>query len=166
MDKIIIADAGPLIALAGINNLSLLSNLFSTVWVTSSVKEECLAKSGKDSSNIAKAIEMGWLKEKEVIVNPDLYSNYLGDGEISSIEWAKQLTSEKCPCLIILDDKLARKYAFECKLNFIGTVSLLDIAEKKGLIKSAELLIQQISLNGYRISINILQQVRLQYGDI
>ncbi len=165
MDKIIIADAGPLIALAGVDQLSLLSDLFSTVWITTSVKEECLAKSGKDSNNIAKVIKMGWLKEKEIFVSPNLYSNSLGDGEISSIEWAKKLTSEDCSCLIILDDKLARKYAFEAKLNFIGTVRLLDIAEKKKLIESAELLIKKISSNGYRISVDILQQVRLQYGN-
>ena len=166
MDQIIIADAGPLIALAGVNRLSLLSDLFSTIWITTSVKEECLAKSGKDSSDIKEAIEVGWLKEQEVIISPDLYSTCLGDGEISSIEWAKQLTSRDCSCLLILDDKLARKKAFESNLNFIGTVSLLDIAEKKRLIKSAELLIQQISLNGYRISVDILQQVRLKFGNL
>ena len=131
MDKIIIADASPLIALAGVNQLNLLSNLFSTVWLTTLVKQEYLAKSGEDSKNITEAIEMGWLKEKEIIISPNLYSNSIGDGEISSIEWAKQLTEKDCSCLIILDDKLARKYAFKAKLNFIGTVRLLDIAEKK-----------------------------------
>jgi hypothetical protein len=38
------------------------------------------------------------------------------------------------------NDKLARKYTFEAKLNFIGAVRLLDITKK--LIKSAKLLIQ------------------------
>jgi len=58
LDKIIIADAGPLIALAGVNQLNLLSDLFSSVWITTSVKEECLAKSGKDTMNIDSAIKM------------------------------------------------------------------------------------------------------------
>lgn len=58
MARIIIADAGPLIALSAIDGLSILRLLFSEVTVTESVKDECLAKTGLD----AQRIHDGYLK--------------------------------------------------------------------------------------------------------
>ena len=43
MARIVITDAGPLIALAGIDALFILQSLFSEVSVAESVKCECLA---------------------------------------------------------------------------------------------------------------------------
>lgn len=59
-----------------------------------------------------------------------------------------------------MDDLLARKQAVKLGLAFIGTVRLLDIAEKQGIIADAEAVIDAISSTGYRISKNILQQLR------
>lgn len=163
MVKIIIADAGPLIALAGVNKLEILRELFSITWITTSVKEECTAKTGKDTAQIISALSEGWLREKNrfrLTSPPKKLSGSLGQGEVDTIEWARELTQQKAASLIILDDRLARKYALELGLNFIGTVRLLDIAEQKGLIDNAESLIEKISSNGYRISTEILKVIR------
>ena len=166
MVKIIIADAGPLIALAGVNKLEILRELFSITWITTSVKEECTAKTDKDTEQIISALSEGWLREKtwlRLTSPPKKLSGSLGQGEVDTIEWAReltQLTQQKAASLIILDDRLARKYALELGLNFIGTVRLLDIAEQKGLIENAEALIEKISSNGYRISTEILKVIR------
>ena len=45
MARIVIADAGSLIALAGIDQLHLLKALFASLCVTESVRDECLARS-------------------------------------------------------------------------------------------------------------------------
>ncbi len=164
MGKIVIADAGPLIALAGVGQLKIFKELCSTIWITTSVKKECTIKAGKDIESILSALSEGWLKEEKFQYdlthsekNPP---KSLGQGEIDTIEWGKQLAQGNISCLAIIDDRLARKYAHESGLNFIGTVRVLDIAEKKDLIDSAELLIEQISSNGYRISADILTVIR------
>lgn len=164
MAKIIIADAGPLIALAGVNKLGILRELFTTTWLTTSVKDECIVKPGKDTDLIISALDDGWLKEKEIqfqlALSQKSPQRSLGRGEIDTIEWARQLIRQKISSLIILDDRLARKFALESGLDFIGTVRLLDIAQQKGLIENAELTIKEISSNGYRISPEILKLIR------
>ena len=111
---------------------------------------------------ILTALKDGWVKENNVQTNSLQSPRSLGKGEIDTIEWAKQLAAQEIVCLLILDDRLARKYAAESGLYFIGTVRLLDIAEQKGIINSAESTINTISSNGYRISPDILKHLRNQ----
>jgi predicted nucleic acid-binding protein len=59
-----------------------------------------------------------------------------------------------------VDDRLARRQALAYDLNIIGTVRLLDIAEKQGIIPSAEQIIFEMADQGYRISPTLLQQIR------
>ncbi len=179
MVKVVIADAGPLIALAKINRLDILQSLFTTIWITTSVKNECIAKPGKDSELIISALSShinnlevnpevnsselkteAWIQEKEIQSDGQNYPKSLGMGEIDSLELAKQLIEQNKECLIILDDHLARKFAVKSKLPFIGIVRLLDIAEQHGIIEDAELIIDKISSNGYRISKKILKLIR------
>ena len=175
MVKVVIADAGPLIALAKIDRLDILQSLFSTIWITTSVKNECIAKPDKDSGLIISALSshinspevnsselktIAWIQEKEIQTDRQYYPKSLGMGEIDSLEWAKRLIEQNKECLVILDDHLARKFAVKSKLPFIGIVRLLDIAEQQGIIKNAELIINKISSNGYRISKEILKLIR------
>jgi predicted nucleic acid-binding protein len=55
-------------------------------------------------------------------------SRSLGDGEKEAIYLAIQYKN----ALIIIDDRLARKQVAKLNLAFIGTVRLLDMAEKQG----------------------------------
>jgi predicted nucleic acid-binding protein len=156
--RIVIADAGPLIALAGINQLSLLHSLFPALHMTGSVRDECLAKPGNDTDRIQAAVDEGWLIVKTGHDNLPPLSPALGAGESDSIQLAMQAPKDT---LLIMDDRLARRYALAKDLYIIGTVRLLDLAEKRGLIQSAEEAISDMKSNGYRISIDLLQRIRI-----
>ena len=153
MAHIIIADAGPLIAFAKTDNLQLLQKLFAQVWISRSVEKECLAKPGQDTEQITLAIDDGWLIVKTVSKSHTQTPNALGSGEKDSIQLALQSPE---PSLLILDDRLARRHALKHELNIIGTVRLLDIAEKQGQISSAEQIIHDMCNQGYRISSRLL----------
>ena len=157
MAHFIIADAGPLIAFAGTNNLQLIQQLFGQVWITHSVERECLAKPGQDAERIAIAIEDGWLLVKTAPESEVLIPDALGAGERDSIKLALQSPESS---LLIMDDRLARRQALAYELNIIGTVRLLDIAEKRSLIASAEQLIHNMRNHGYRIAPQLLLQIR------
>ncbi len=157
MAQIIIADAGPLIAFAKTKHLLLLQQLFGQVWIPSAVKKECLAKPGLDADRIAIAIKDSWLVVKAVPESQLLVPNALGAGELDSIQLALQSPKTS---LLIIDDRLARRQALTYGLNIIGTVRLLDIAEKQGIIPNAEQLIQVMREQGYRISLKLLEQIR------
>jgi len=154
---IVIADAGPLIALAKINQLHLLPALFTTVSITQAVADECLRSQSGDAVLIKQALESGWLKRVD---NPDFkhpLSRSLGLGEQSSIEYALQTDSK---ALLIMDDALARKQALRRELTIVGTAALLFTAQRKELIADAEALIAELNQVGYRISATVIAQLK------
>ena len=159
MAHLVIADAGPLIALAGIDRLDLLRDLFGRVTVPGAVRRECLAKEGKDRARIEAAIEVGWLavqaRGPEIPQMPLMPS--LGSGERGAIALAMEEPAER---LLILDDRLARRYALRRGLSLIGTVRVLVLAEGRGLIRSAAHCIEAMAGNGYRISPELLDSIR------
>ena len=157
MARVVIADAGPLIALACIDTLTLLRELFEEIFIVEAVRDECQAKPGDDSRRISRAIEDGWLKVVSRIGADQPLSPSLGIGESDSLRFAQQ---DPEGSLLIMDDRLARRYALGRGLNIIGTVRLLDVAEQLGKIDSAERLINEMAECGYRISVDLLKKVR------
>ncbi len=156
MARIVIADAGPLIAFASIDALSVLRGLFSGIYVTESVKE-CQGKPGIDARRIEAAVDEGWLVISHQVAGAAPLSPALGVGESDSIRLALETREES---LLIVDDRLARRYALKQGLNIVGTVRLLDLAEQRYLIDSAEQCIREMAIVGYRISVEILNLIR------
>ncbi len=155
----IIADAGPIIALAKINQLDLLQQLFSEVLLTESVKNEVLTSQSNDVLLIKTAIDNGWLR---CVTDPKLetvISRSLGLGEKTAIELALQ-SSEGA--LLIMDDLLARKKALRYQLNIVGTAMLIYSAENKQLISNADELIDELRLKKYRISKQVIDSIKRQ----
>ena len=157
MAGIVIADAGPLIAFAAVDQLDLLRKLFGTVQVAESVRRECAAKPAADSHRIEQAVADGWLVEQAHIPDKDTAPSSLGTGEWSSIRLAERDPEDS---LLILDDRLARRYAIARGLKVVGTVRLLVLAENQALIQDAANVIRQMRGHGYRISPQLLEQVR------
>jgi predicted nucleic acid-binding protein len=157
MARVVIADAGPLIAFAGINRLDVLRRLFSQIRIAESVRNECLVAKGLDAQRIAGGIQDGWL----VVVTGGSESlpltPSLGLGESDSMRVALEDPGHS---LLVMDDRLARRYALLKGLNVVGSVRLLDIAQRRGLILSAEDCIRQMADLGYRVSIDLLERIR------
>jgi predicted nucleic acid-binding protein len=154
---VVIADAGPLIALSKIKHLHILKDLFSEILLTQAVADECLRVKSDDAVLIKQAITLGWLK---CVDNPDFkhaLSSSLGLGELSSIEYALQ---NKENTLLILDDALARKQAIRKELTIIGTAAIVFTAQRKGLISDSEAVIDQLNQVGYRISSAVVSQIK------
>lgn len=156
MARVVIADAGPLIALARLEALSLLASLFGSAVVPAAVNDECLAKEGEDSRRIDEAFKAGWLRvEGPAMPLPEMPRS-LGEGEKQAIALAQSHPQS----LLILDDRLARRQAARLELAFMGTVRLLFIAEQRGLFTSAEQGVETLRRSGYRISPDILRRIR------
>ena len=144
-------------ALAGIDQLGLLQQLFGHIGILETVRDECFAKPGCDAERIEVAIAEGWLIVETWPKASSALLPSLGIGESDSIRLAMEKPDNS---LLILDDRLARRYALKQGLHIIGTVQLLDLAEQHGLIASAEESIQKMAEFGYRISIELLRKLR------
>ncbi len=154
---VVIADAGPLIALAKIKHLYLLKDLFSEIVITQAVADECLRVQSNDAVLIKQALDADWLK---CVANPlfqHVLSRSLELSEQSSIEYALQSESNT---LLILDDALARKQAMRKELVIVGTAAILFTAQRKALINDAEAVIAELNQVGYRISTAVVSQLK------
>ena len=154
---VVIADAGPLIALAKINQLHLLTALFPEILITQAVADECLRGQSADAVLIKQALDLGWLQRVDNPIFKHPLSRSLGLGEQSSIEYALQNEGDT---LLILDDALARKQALRKQLVIVGTAALLFAAQRKALIADAEAVIAELNQVGYRISAAVVAQLK------
>lgn len=131
----LIADTGPIIALAKIKHLDLLHVLFEQVRIPTKVYRELMAKIGEESREIDKALDEFILISKEILrikkIEPAIQD--LDQGEREVIELA--YTYNK-PVLLLMDDKLGREAAKQLKLNVTGSIGILLKAKKEGAISN------------------------------
>ena len=153
----VISDAGPLIALAKVDSLFVPRDLFSRIRIPEAVWLECVQKTGADSRRIEQAANAGWLNVMSVSTRRS-HPPSLGSRETEAIQLA--LESERA--LLIMDDRLARREATRRGLDYIGTVRMLHLAEQRSIVDDAEATIQRMAECGYRISPQILRQLRAQ----
>jgi len=150
MNKIIISDASCLIALSNIDQLNILRDLYKEIIITEEVKDEFgdelpIWINTQKVKNIAKK------KELETI---------LDKGEASSIALSLEIENS----LLIIDESKGRKIANSLNLQIIGTIGVLILANKKGLIKDLISVILKLVNKGFRLSDSLVNKIIDQYG--
>ncbi|MBK8453945.1 MAG: hypothetical protein WAQ53_13930 [Thiofilum sp.] len=124
---IVIADASPLIALARIEHLHLLQNLFGQVKITEIIKLEIVSnRAFAEVALLQAALDAGWLQ----VCQPDLgemakteligLAEGLDPGEKSAIQWASSLKSAGEAIILIIDEAKGRKVARRLSLDILG----------------------------------------------
>lgn len=162
MAAIVIADASPLIALARVEGLGWLQQLFNHVLVTEVVLGEVLTGRYPDTeAPIQGALAAGWLTVVAVSSSepplPDL-----DEGEASSIRLA--LASEG-PALLLIDERFGRAVAQELGLHVAGTAAVIGLARQRGLIASAWQVFAALHASDFRLAPAVIQAVLDRCGD-
>jgi predicted nucleic acid-binding protein len=176
MKHLLIADAGPLIALSRIQRLDLLQQLFRRVTITPVVARE-LGCGGPveverqelpaGTSVLNQALEDGWL----TISDPDGSVPYrplnpgVDAGEASAIGLALQQQAAGDEILLLIDDRCGRAEARHRGLAIIGTAALLVLAKERGLIEACAPLLSALREQGYYLSDGLIQAVLSQVGE-
>jgi predicted nucleic acid-binding protein len=161
--SVVIADAGPLIALSRIDALDLLRGLFGQVLVTEEVRDEALpAADYPGKAFIAQGFEAGWLvcpgpfETSWQPTNPGLDA-----GERSAIAAAMQMPG----CLLIIDDRAGRAEAKSHQVAIIGTAAVIGLAKLQGLIPAARPVLERLQPAGYFIHPRIIEAVLQDVGE-
>ncbi len=160
MNRIIIADAGPLIAFARLHQIGLLAQLSGRVLVTDIVFRECAGRS--DFPEGALILEAVSKKRLELCTAPDFsaYAQMIDAGEASAIAAAIDFG-----CGVLMDDKAGRKMATNAGVPVIGTVGVLVLAKRKGLIPLVAPLLENLSASGYFLSEEIIAAALAASGE-
>lgn len=162
--NIVIADAGPIIALSRISKLHIFHRLFQQVVITKTVRDEILDNDhhlGK--SAIKEAINAGWIQVKAVDLMEWKPVNVGVDaGESSAIFLACQSNE---PTLLIIDDQAGRAEACYHHIAIIGTAAAIGIAKEQGIINSARDVLMEMCDAGYYIGASIIKTVLDDIGE-
>lgn len=169
--RIVIADAGPLIALARLDRLVLLRELFDEVAMCDAVAREVLdGGEFTDATRIRSAIDQGWLRVQAIaFALPDVADSGLaglGAGESSSILWAMTLRDAGLETLLLVDDRQAREAARRRHLEVLGIAGVLAMARRAGLIDALRPLLDALRADGYFLSPAVVEAaLRMAHED-
>jgi predicted nucleic acid-binding protein len=147
---IVLANAGPLIALGKPNRLELLADLYHEVHITPVVYDEVVTRGLARSAPEALTVRLfwqhyGWPVVEVAAAMLDAYtpSVILDPGEHELLALAQTLTAP----LVLLDDEVARTEARRLQIQVRGTLGILVQAYRAQLLTFAqvELLMQTIA---------------------
>jgi predicted nucleic acid-binding protein len=153
-NQLLVADTSPLLALARIDFLESLSNLFSSVCVTQTVLNECLMKpTRKDAKSIQIAITQNWLIP---VSDPQVRESlsHLDRGEQTALEYALNSSAT-----VLIDEHLGRLAAKAHQLNVIGTLGILLLAKRKGWIPAIKPKLNELVASGYFLSDKLIAEI-------
>lgn len=156
---IVIADSSALVALSICNCLQLLDTLFGEVNVAQDVYDEvCIAN--KEESQTLKTYLTGKVSSAPVSINIEK-STGLGKGELASIRLYKHLSAD----LLLIDDARAKKVAYLNNLEVMGSLGVLLLAKKQGLIVTVEPLLKRLRYSDIFFSDQLLDQLLVMAGE-
>ena len=165
MQRIVIADASALIALAKIEHLFILQGLFGEIWLAPTVLVKLrLAEFAATGSALQAALDADWLR-----VNPAPTANTpltgLDAGETESILQALHAQLQGDAVLLIIDEQTGRAAARELGLTIAGTAAVIGVAKQRSLIPSARAVFEALLKTDFRISADIIRQVLTNVGE-
>jgi hypothetical protein len=155
---VIVSNASPLIVLLKINKLFILKELFEKVVIPDAVYKEITAKEhDKLVFDKLKWVEIRRVRKTEMI---NLLEKLIDKGEAEAVVLAKELNAT-----LLIDDAKARKYAKLVNIEVIGTLGLLKMAKKNGLVQSVRKVIDDILTEGYYIEDRLVRKILKDIGE-
>lgn len=161
----VVCNAGPLIALSKLHQLSLLAPLYGAVQVPQAVYDEVVTAGLARGATDALAVRLFWDQQgwPIVAVPHDTVQKYLPSvvldpGEIEVLALAQTLNDP----LVLLDDETARSEARRLGMQVRGTLGVLVEAFRRDLLSLAhiELILQEIAVRpDIWISATLCQQI-------
>lgn len=145
---IVVANAGPLIALAQLGQIELIGIIFGKIHIPPAVQNE-VVKLG-DNRPGAKAVSKApWITvvtvQSRIVVQ--LLQERLDLGESEAVALALELRAD----LLLMDEARGRRVAEMQGIKKIGTIGTLLVAKDKGLISSVTPLLDKLRVCGFRM---------------
>ena len=152
----VVVNASPLICLSKSGLLDLLPSLFKKIVVPDLVVKEVMAKGGV-GPNLEK-----WINRiEDVAIAPQVASWDMGDGESAVLSFA---FSNK-EYWAVIDDREARRCAMSLGCRFTGTVGIIVLAKRRGIITSVSDSLEKLKNAGLWLSDSFVEDVCKKAGE-
>lgn len=156
-----IINASPLIFLSRSQHLDLLQTFASEIWIPEPVAMEIMHRGQQDIT--ARAIEQTeWLITKPISSIPTIITEWrLGAGESSVLALAAKHSGTEA----IIDDLVGRKCAASLNIPVRGTLGIVLVAKKRGLIPKARPIIEDMMAAGLYLSRKVVDEALSKVGE-
>jgi predicted nucleic acid-binding protein len=155
-----IVNASPVILLARIGQLELVSRLADRVLLPDAVAREILAGPAHDPAR--QVVEGGWgQRVSPHAVAAEVVEWSLGAGESEVLSLAR----EQSPATAVVDDAEARACARVLGIPVIGTLGVVVRAKRKGLLSSAAAAIGLMRERGFYIADDVVAEALRTVGE-
>lgn len=157
----IVADSGPLISLAIIDQLDLLKQLYQQVLVPPAVWHEVTVK-GQGMPGAHAVTQLTWLeirKPEPQVLQP--LSILVDPGEAEAIALAQTVAGS----IVLLDDSQARRVAERFNIPRIGTLGILRRAKKMRLLEKIRPHVEYLRSNNIYMAENLVEAVLRDVGE-
>lgn len=149
----VVSNTTPIIALSVIGQLNLLRDLYTEVVIPPAVYGEVIA-GGARRAGATELSHADWIRT--VSLQDPRRADLLLDldrGEAEAIALAIELDAD----LLLIDERLARRYAMRAGLTITGSLGVLLKAKEKGLVPELRPLIEELRRNKIRLSEDVVQ---------
>jgi len=152
---VVVADAGPLIGLARINRLDLLSRLFEGVLIPKAVEDELRLEDNRPGSRaLAAAVSKKWIKAAAADEPPARLLGALDRGEAEAIVLAAKRNAR-----LLIDDRRGRIAARREGVQVFGIGALLIRSKQRRLIRAVAPVLAALQDGGYRLSARLQNEI-------
>ncbi len=146
---IVVANAGPCIALARIGHLQLLYSVYGRLHIPQAVYDEVVTwghlRAGAREIASAEWVHLTQVRDPEAV---QFLQERLDRGESEAVVLAIELKAD----ILLIDEARGRRVAETRGLSTIGTLGTLVVAKSRGLIPSVTPLLAELRASGFRMS--------------
>ncbi|HHG73867.1 MAG TPA: DUF3368 domain-containing protein [Persephonella sp.] len=139
----IVSNTTPILSFIKIDRLDILRTLYKEILIPEAVYRELEEGKNKYYVNISNEnwIKIFTVKNKNFV---EQLEEELDRGEAEAIALSLEISAD----LLLIDEKIGRKFAEENGLKITGTIGILLKAKKKGIIKEVKPLIYELIEKG------------------
>ena len=164
MTRPVVADTGPLIALARVGHLDLLNRSYERVVVPPAVHAEFALDSDRPGARVlAGAFDAGRITVEAVTdlaLGREL-ARVLGPGEAEAIALAEQEGAR----FLLVDDARARRIARSREISIVGVAGILLAAKARREVAAVGPILDALTNVGYRLSPRLIAGVLARAGE-
>lgn len=151
----IVVNASPLICLFKSGMLDLIPALFTEIIVPDKVYQEITVKGDIDILSVPLFSSKQVKQISDISIPPSVIAWDLGEGESSVLSFALK-NPEFC---VVIDDREARRCAMSLGCRYIGTVVIILLAKRRGIIASVKESLNKLRDAGLWLSEAFIKEV-------
>nr|RNF59318.1 DUF3368 domain-containing protein [Acidithiobacillus sulfuriphilus] len=159
----LVADSGPLIALARLELLRESRSCFHALWVPEVVYVEVTRKGELADARMLKAAAAAGVFEviADIPTTVDAVSSYgLDPGETLAIALALQEHAA-----VLIDERKGRMASQALGLDVIGTLGMLALLKERGLLARIAIPVERLMAGGYYLPEALVDQLLRRFGE-